>query len=250
MDGFDEGCADGDEVGTSEGNWLGLADGDKLGEADGDPDGAALGSVVGYVDGDADGVDDGNELGASDGSSVGALVGNTGKHCLLPSSSFVNQQHFAISQLSVHVFSEKQIVVYISQPQLSSLILPSRTQAENRQYIFCVDLNCSSGIQPRKPSALQVESISETHSSGFPYASSIHLHDDASQPSEHNSGRIFYVSESAGVKFSAARARAQCPDKMTVAASNFFMSWMNMLYFSLAPALHLVMLMLFYVIDL
>ena len=194
LDGIPEGCADGDEVGTSDGKRLGSDDGKELGEADGDVEGAALGSVVGYVDGIADGVDDGDELGASDGSSVGALVGKTGKHCLFSSSLFVNQQHFAISQLSVHVLSEKQIVVYISQLQLSSLILPSRTQAENRQYIFCVELNCSSGIQPRKPSALQEESSSETHSSGFPYASSIHLHDDVSQLSEHNSGNNFSVS--------------------------------------------------------
>ena len=63
-------------------------------------------------------------------------------------------------------------------------------QAENRQYISCVELNCSSGTQPRNPSPLHVESNSVAHSAGFPYASSIHLHDDVSQPSEHSFGNI------------------------------------------------------------
>ena len=70
-----------------------------------------------------------------------------------------------------------------------------------------------------------MESISVAHSAGSPYASSIHLHEDASQPLEHNSGNIFSVSGSAGDKFSAAD---KCPDKMTVTAavysSNCFIS--------------------------
>ena len=93
------------------------------------------------MDGDADGVDDGGELGDSEGSPVGALVGNTGKHSLLLSSSCSNQQHFAISQLPAHVLSVKQSVVYISQLQLSWLILPSTMQDEKRQNILCAELN-------------------------------------------------------------------------------------------------------------
>eukprot|EP00985_Skeletonema_marinoi_P004969 scaffold2159_cov69-Skeletonema_marinoi.AAC.2 len=73
--------------------------------------------------------------------------------------------------------------------QLSSLILPPTMQDEKRQ-------------QPRKSSVLQEESISDAHSAGFPNASSIHLHDDVSQPSEQNAGNI--GSESDRVKFWAA----------------------------------------------
>ncbi len=39
-----------------------------------------------------------------------------------------------------------------------------------------------------------MESISVAHSAGFPYASSIHLHDDVSQPSEHSFGNIISIS--------------------------------------------------------
>ena len=125
--------------------------------------------------------------------------------------------------------------MYISQLQLSWLILPSRTQAENRQYIFCVELNSSSGTQPRKLSALQEESSSETQSSGSPYASSIHLHDDDSQPSEHSSGNNVSVSKTAGVKFCPA---AKWLDKITVAANNFFMSVAECIC-CLAPSIYL-----------
>ena len=62
-----------------------------------------------------------------------------------------------------------------------------------------------------------MKSISETQNSGSPCASSKHLHDDVSQSLEHNSGNIDSVSESAGVKFCA--ARAQWPDKMKVVAA-------------------------------
>eukprot|EP00984_Skeletonema_dohrnii_P007890 scaffold2907_cov124-Skeletonema_dohrnii-CCMP3373.AAC.2 len=77
----------------------------------------------------------------------------------------------------------------MSQLQLSSLIPPPTIQDEKRQ-------------QPRKLSVLQEESISDAHSAGFPNASSIHLHDNASQPSEQKGGNI--GSESARVKFWAA----------------------------------------------
>ena len=62
-----------------------------------------------------------------------------------------------------------------------------------------------------------MESISEAHRAGSPCASSKHLHDGVSQSFEHNFGSIGSVSESAGVKFCA--ARAQWPDKMKVVAA-------------------------------
>ena len=77
-------------------------------------------------------------------------------------------------------------------------------QAEKLQNTSCVELIRSSGTQPGKPFALQEESISDAHSAGSPYASSIHLHDDVSQPLEHHSGNIGSVSASA--RFCAARA--------------------------------------------
>eukprot|EP00986_Skeletonema_menzelii_P002144 scaffold598_cov168-Skeletonema_menzelii.AAC.1 len=149
--GLSVGCLDGDAEGDIEGDELGLLvgceDGGRDGTgvegcADGDWLGDELGVAEGEPDGDVeDGVVDGGEVGASDGSSVGALVGNTGKHCLRASPSFVNQQQAAMLQLSMYFSSAKQSVVYISQLQLSSLFFPSTMQAENRQYISVAELN-------------------------------------------------------------------------------------------------------------
>ncbi len=94
--------------------------------------------------------------------------------------------------------------MYIWQLHSSSLISLSTMQSEKPQNTSCMELNLSSGTQPRNPFALQEESISDTHSSGFPNACSIHLHKDVSQPSEQKSGNISSVAERARLKFIAA----------------------------------------------
>lgn len=68
------------------------------------------------------------------------------------------------------------------------------TQVEYGQNILSTGSTCLSETQPRKPSDLQEESISDAHSAGSPYPFALHSFKDAGQPSPLKSGNIDVVS--------------------------------------------------------